>query len=185
MAAFFRLSVSGRESSPTACDLHYKSTWGNRMRTLVDCTVLVVEDEGLIAWDIEETLRDAGCERVHLASSVDRAKIAVHQYAPTVVVLDVNLRYEKSFALADMLAIMRIPFFFLTSQNVQALPPEHRSRALISKPHTGSELIKKILELANARESLDVMVQATIAAEAEASVDPAIIASVKTDQSEQ
>jgi DNA-binding response OmpR family regulator len=155
------------------------------MRTLVDCTVLVVEDEGLIAWDIAETLRDAGCERVHLASSVERAKIAVHQFVPTVVVLDINLRYEKSFALADMLAIMRIPFFFLTSQNVEALPPEHRSRALISKPHTGSELIKKILELANAREPVDTIVQSTIATEVEASVDAAIVASVEIDQSEQ
>jgi DNA-binding response OmpR family regulator len=124
------------------------------MRALADCTVLVVEDEGLIAWDIEETLRESGCARVHIARSVAQAKLAIHQYPPTVAVLDVDLGQEKSFALADMLAIMRVPFFFLTAQNAQAIPPEHRSRTVIVKPHTASELIKKILELANAGESV-------------------------------
>jgi DNA-binding response OmpR family regulator len=155
------------------------------MRALAECTVLVVEDNELIAWDIEEALREGGCERVHVAASVDLAKMAIHQFVPTIAVLDVDLGQENSFPIADMLASMRIPFFFLTAKNVETLPIEHRSRELMGKPYAGAELIKKILELVNPREPVDEISQGRDADDPAMSADLSGIIAIPAKPSEE
>jgi DNA-binding response OmpR family regulator len=115
------------------------------LRALADSTVLVVEDEGIIGFDVVDALRDAGCRQVHLAASVAGATALIHQHSPHVAVLDVRLGRENSFPLADMLALMRTPFVFLTAERQDTIPDRHRHRPLVRKPHSAAELVAAVV----------------------------------------
>jgi CheY-like chemotaxis protein len=119
------------------------------LRTLADSIVLVVEDEGIIALDIVDTLQEAGCRQVHLAASVASATALIHQHSPHVAVLDVRLGRETSFPIADMLALMRTPFVFLTAERKEAFPEHHRDRPLIGKPHSAAGLVTAVVKALN------------------------------------
>jgi DNA-binding response OmpR family regulator len=119
------------------------------LRALADSTVLVVEDEGLIAFDVVDALRDAGCRQVHLAASVAGATALIHQHSPHVAVLDVRLGHENSFPIADMLALMRTPFVFLTSERQETFPHQHRDRPLVAKPYSATDLVAAVVKALN------------------------------------
>src|SRR3546814_2524228 len=44
------------------------------MRTLADCVILIVEDSGLIAWELEDTLREAGCRDIRMTGTAHAAR---------------------------------------------------------------------------------------------------------------
>jgi CheY-like chemotaxis protein len=75
----------------------------------------VVEDEMLVAWLLEAILCDLGCSVVGPTSSVDQAPLAVLDAQPIdAALLDVNLNGQKSFPVADVLAVRAVPFSFST-----------------------------------------------------------------------
>jgi DNA-binding response OmpR family regulator len=119
------------------------------LRALADSTVLVVEDEGLIGFDVVDALRDAGCRQVHLAASVAGATALIHQHSPHVAVLDVRLGHETSFPLADMLGLMRTPFVFLTAERPETFPQQHRDRPLVAKPYSAADLVAAVVKALN------------------------------------
>jgi len=52
-------------------------------------------------------------------------------------VLDINLGDSTSFAIADRLAKLGVPFLFATGYGEQAnLPLEHKDRMVVQKPYT-------------------------------------------------
>jgi len=76
--------------------------------------VLVVEDEALIALQIEDAIQAMGCEVVGPASSVDAALELLRAGAPDAAVLDINLGGEPSERVASALAALGVPFLFCT-----------------------------------------------------------------------
>ena len=73
-------------------------------------TVLLLEDEALILWDLEEELRGAGLRTV-AANSVDRALDLIERKVPDVAILDVNLGAGVTCEpVADRLAELGVPF---------------------------------------------------------------------------
>lgn len=83
------------------------------MRALSDCRVLLVEDEALVAMDMETTLDDVGRAVIGPVSGVMDAVILVGQEPFDVAVLDVNFNGEKAFPIAagviDQQPIRRSP----------------------------------------------------------------------------
>jgi len=75
--------------------------------------ILVVEDEVLISMLIETILEDAGY-RVALAHSVPEALDAVGQDGPDLAILDLNLRGQKVYPVAEKLGSLGTPFIFAT-----------------------------------------------------------------------
>jgi DNA-binding LytR/AlgR family response regulator len=56
---------------------------------------------------------------------------------PAVAMLDINLGDRNSFAVADALSELGVPFLFATGFGEQAvLPPAHQARPVIQKPYT-------------------------------------------------
>jgi len=96
--------------------------------------VLVVEDEALIALDIEIMLQSLGCVVVGPAATVAQALHALAGGAPDAAILDVNLGHEQAFPVADRLVECHVPFVFLTGYSPDILPSRHRSRPVASKP---------------------------------------------------
>lgn len=103
--------------------------------------VLVVEDEALVAMLIEELLEDCGCSVVGPCSSVATALKAATTEAVDLAVLDVNLRGEKVYPVAEALSERHIPFLFLSGYGEEAVPVGRSEWKVCPKPFRSNELI--------------------------------------------
>lgn len=65
--------------------------------------ILVVEDEMLVAWTLEDMLAELECTVVGPAVRVDQALAMIGADTVDAAVLDVNLNGEKSYPAADAL----------------------------------------------------------------------------------
>ncbi|WP_343060517.1 HWE histidine kinase domain-containing protein [Sphingomonas rhizophila] len=89
--------------------------------------VLLVEDSLIIALDAEDILRRLGARDVITEGNVSGAILAIETSPPDLAVLDINLGDHNSFAIADRLNDIGIPFVFATGYGEQAqLPEAHR-----------------------------------------------------------
>ncbi|MGY2931185.1 CheY-like chemotaxis protein [Bradyrhizobium sp. GM6.1] len=87
--------------------------------------VLIVEDDPIIAIDFEDRLLGFGVKSVRTVGSVAQALTAIAAHAPEFALLDVGLSRENSFAVAERLAALKIPFVFVTGYGADArIPPE-------------------------------------------------------------
>lgn len=103
--------------------------------------VLVVEDDPIIAIDFEDRLLGFGVTHVRTAGSVSRALDAIEQRAPDFALLDVELIREKSFAIAERLVALNIPFVFVTGYGAETrIPPEFAARPRLQKPCSSEAL---------------------------------------------
>ena len=90
--------------------------------------VLIVEDDPIIALDFEDTLLGFGVKTVRTAANVAKALDMIADRPPEFALLDVSLIREKSFAVAERLEALKIPFAFVTGYGADTLLPAH-SRA--------------------------------------------------------
>ena len=97
-------------------------------------TVLVVEDEALIALDLQALLEEAGYRVIGPASSPAAALQLLNQSDPDVALLDVNLGRSDVFDVANALATRKTRVIFLTGHTLQRLPQSHQHWPLVSKP---------------------------------------------------
>ena len=97
-------------------------------------TVLIVEDEWLIAEDFAFVLRNAGHEVVGPCNSVKAALSTLETTAVDAAFLDVELRDERSFPVAERLMQQDIPFTFLSGHGSRELPPAMNGVRLLPKP---------------------------------------------------
>jgi DNA-binding NtrC family response regulator len=103
--------------------------------------VLVVEDDPLIAFDFEYTILDFGVKAVRTAASVAKALKMIAERAPDFALLDVGLVHEKSFAIAERLDALKIPFAFVTGYGADVwLPPAFADRPRLQKPYSSDAL---------------------------------------------
>jgi DNA-binding response OmpR family regulator len=118
-------------------------------RDLARCRILVVEDEALIAMDLEWTLRERGCEVVGpVATLADAVHAAATEHPLDGAILDVNLGHERVFPVADVLADRGVPFMFLTGYEREILPARHRGRTVLAKPYRTEELVRLLANAA-------------------------------------
>jgi DNA-binding NtrC family response regulator len=92
--------------------------------------VLVVEDDAIIAMDLEDTILSFGVKTVRIAANVSRALAHIAERAPDFVLLDIGLVQEKSFAVAERLEALGIPFAFISGYGADAVLPA----AFVQKP---------------------------------------------------
>ena len=114
--------------------------------------VLVVEDEALIAMDLQDILEAAGYEVLGPANSIDTALVLIRHRNPELAVLDVNLARTNVFPLADVLSAKGTPFCFLTGHSKAVLPEPHAQCPLINKPFLPDTLLTILTGLAHLSE---------------------------------
>lgn len=103
--------------------------------------VLIVEDDPIIALDLEDTILGFGVKTVRAAGSVVRALKMIDERAPDFALLDVGLVREKSFAIAERLDAMGIPFAFITGYGADLrLPTAFAKKPRLPKPCTADAL---------------------------------------------
>jgi len=106
--------------------------------------ILVVEDEAIISFLIEEMLLDMGCAEVWHAGGVNQALALLDEKTPDLAALDVNLAGAFVYPVAEKLARMRVPFFFATGYGKTGLAPEWTETPVIQKPFD-QEALSRIL----------------------------------------
>jgi two-component sensor histidine kinase/PAS domain-containing protein len=102
--------------------------------------ILVVEDEMMVAWMLEDMLAGLGCAVVGPATRVNQALAMMDSEAIDAAVLDVNLNGEKSYPVADALAARGVPFVFSTGYNKNSLQDGYRDFPMLQKPFERSQL---------------------------------------------
>ena len=106
-----------------------------------ECCILVIEDEALVAMDLEAILRDAGCRIVGPVTSMADALRAIDEVKPDAAVLDLKLGNELALPVADALETARVPFIIITGHARDIVPDRHRHRPYLAKPYTSDALL--------------------------------------------
>lgn len=107
--------------------------------------VMIVEDDPIIALDFEDTILSFGVKTVRTAASVARALELIEQRSPDFALLDVGLIREKSFAVAERLEALKIPFAFVTGYGADArLPADFANKPRLPKP-CSSDALRAVL----------------------------------------
>jgi CheY-like chemotaxis protein len=101
--------------------------------------ILVVEDEYLLAEDLAETLAGLGVHVLGPVGALDEALELLEALLTTDggidgAVLDVNLRGQLVFPLADALIARQVPYVFATGYGPEVLPERYRAAPLLQKP---------------------------------------------------
>ena len=106
--------------------------------------VMVVEDEMLVAMLIEDTLRDQGYDVVGPFTNLPDALAAAGREAADIALLDVNLRGQRVYPVAELLESRGIPFLLLSGYGSEAVPAEHAHWAACSKPFMPRDLTRRM-----------------------------------------
>ena len=118
--------------------------------SIAGSTVLIVEDQLVIALEAEEMLRELGVSSLTTVGTAADALNAIDSSPPDFVVLDVNLGSSNSLAVADELKLRNIPFVFATGYGDSVMIPETlRNVHVVRKPYT-SEALEQGLQQAAA-----------------------------------
>ncbi len=113
---------------------------------LAGLRVLVVEDEFMIAMLIEETLADQDCVVVGPFTNLRDALQAATATVLDGAILDVNLRGEKIYPVAELLDQRGIPFVLLSGYGTDAIPANRPGWQACGKPFSPGELIEMLVE---------------------------------------
>ena len=102
---------------------------------LAGLRVLVIEDEFLLAMELESLLQQRGNLVLGPVSSVGQALAMLDGEEPDVALLDVNLKGERATPVAAALQARGVPFVLITGYSTAQLSePELRAAPRIDKP---------------------------------------------------
>ena len=113
-------------------------------------SILIVEDEPLIAMMLEDFLDSLGHQIVGTVDSVADAMARIDEGGFDIAILDVHLKGgEAVWPVADRLASENIPFVLATGGHIEPPPPQHAAAPVLAKPYT-MDAIEPVLEKAAA-----------------------------------
>ena len=99
-------------------------------------SILIVEDEPLIAMMLEDFLDSLGHSVRGICDSVHGALDEVEKGGFDLAILDVNLKGENVWPVASLLREKNVPFVSATGGHVDPPPPEFNDAPVIEKPYT-------------------------------------------------
>ena len=109
---------------------------------------MIVEDEMLVAMEMESLLADQGCAVVGPAATVDRALALLAQEKPEAAILDVNLDGTTAAPVAAALKAQGVPFVLATGYgDAQPLQPELKDAPRVDKPVNHGELMRTLAQV--------------------------------------
>ena len=103
--------------------------------TLRACRIIVVEDEYMLAEDLESELLDAEAIILGPVGTVSDALALIEsEHEIDGAILDVNLGGEMVFPVADVLVSRRVPLVFTTGYDASVIPRRFQSVMRCEKP---------------------------------------------------
>jgi CheY-like chemotaxis protein len=99
-------------------------------------SVLIVEDEPLISMMLEDFLDTLGHRVAGSCDSISEALERVEQGGFDIAIVDVNLKGELIWPVADRLQEKGIPFVVATGGHIEPPPSRHADAPVLAKPYT-------------------------------------------------
>ena len=115
--------------------------------------VLLVEDEVLVAMMLEEILEEFGCEVVGPISRIEAAKAAIEHNGFDCALLDINLRGQPVYPVAELLTEHAVPFGFVTGYGKSGVAEKFASCPVLHKPFSSRELADVLTRLTRGRKA--------------------------------
>lgn len=115
--------------------------------------MLVVEDDVIVALDVEDILRACGCAAVSVAFSVEEALRVLQTERPDAALLDLCLQEGQVTPVARALAAARVPFAVATGFEPAQLAedPMLCNALYLSKPYEPADIHHVLTQLVAAR----------------------------------
>lgn len=108
-------------------------------------SILIVEDEMLLAMDLEEVLQGWGATVLGPAPTIEEALALLSEHRPDVATLDMNLSGTSSLPLARELASREIPFVVISGYSAADSGADAlRNVRFVKKPYNDNDLLKAL-----------------------------------------
>jgi DNA-binding response OmpR family regulator len=107
-------------------------------------SILVLEDEALIALDLEYLLEDAGYENIAVFTSCADGKAYLEDHTPSVAILDHHLKDGTCTELAHTLASRKVPVIICSATEPSDLDGIFLHMPLVRKPWEPSHLLSAL-----------------------------------------
>jgi DNA-binding response OmpR family regulator len=120
-------------------------------RPLNGQTLLLVEDDGLVAMELDELIRDLGGEVVGPFGRLNRALDAIRQKSITGAVLDIRLDSETTFPIIDLLLERACPILLVTGGAAESFPEKYRHLPRLRKPFGEAEFQQRAIGIFSSR----------------------------------
>ena len=109
-----------------------------------DAQIMILEDEAVVAWDIEAELQSRGINVVAVVGRLTDAMAVVEQGNISVAILDINVGSENSYRVAELCLEKGIVVIFLTGETGDELPDRLKDCAIAAKPVNYNVLMEKL-----------------------------------------
>ncbi len=96
--------------------------------------ILVVEDEVLISMMLQDMLRELGHTCPHAVGRFEEALKLARSGDFDLAILDVNIRGQSTYPVADIIAERGVPFIFATGYGLTGINPAYQSTPVLQKP---------------------------------------------------
>jgi CheY-like chemotaxis protein len=108
--------------------------------------LLIVEDEYLLAREMADYFENLGAEIVGPVGTVALALGLIASSRIQIAVLDVNLRDERVYPIADLLTLKQIPFVFASGYGSELEPDAYAGAPRCIKPIEFAVLANTLVE---------------------------------------
>jgi DNA-binding response OmpR family regulator len=112
-------------------------------------SILVIEDEPMLAMDLEASLSAAGFRVMGPAGTTADALAILRDEHPHLAVLDLNLGNEMVFVLFAQLEKVGTPFIILSGHSRGIVPEHYRNRPFLQKPYQMPALLRMVHDVLN------------------------------------
>ena len=110
--------------------------------------VLIAEDEYLLASKMVEEFAKLGVETIGPASTVKRVLDLVEHCGPLdAAMLDIKLRNEMIFPVADALRARGVPFVFTSGYNQKIIPDRYKDVVRYEKPFDVAQIARVVAQI--------------------------------------
>jgi len=112
-------------------------------------SILIVEDEAIVAMDLEAMVKDLGYDVFGTFASVSDTLAGLERGTPDMAIVDMNLAGHSSLPIAEALSARGVPLVFATGYvDLGELPEPLATAPRLSKPISEKDLVRTIAELA-------------------------------------
>ena len=117
------------------------------MNELAGRRILLVEDEAVIAFAVEDMLVALGVDVVGPAFRLEEALQLAETEALDAAILDVNLNEQRSYAVADELSRRGVPFLFATGYAENGVEWGGPEVDVLAKPYRADQITAALARL--------------------------------------
>lgn len=114
---------------------------------LAGTRILVIEDEYYLADDLSRALSGAGAEVVGPVGTLHDAESKVSEGGFDCAVVDMNLRGDFAYEVAERLGVSGVPFVVMTGYNQSSLPERLARVPRVEKPFAAKDVVDLIVKI--------------------------------------